>query len=617
MKKYRFWNGVFIAALMVLLFGALLRINADSPRVRVGDVPFQEIPADRLVLLEGGTISANEYGGESLRFTLEWHGDGCLFVPKANGHTLLVNGQAWDDLQDGKLRLFQFQDAPAADGRYEVEIRSAGKTLDRYGSCIYLGPLAAVSQCVSSQIVSRFVVTGICFCVLVFSAVLYAWKRSEKYLFWLALYAGCMLLRTQDALGIGLLVGTDSPIFLAMDQFVTSSAVFRLIYLILSAWLNYQVLRHFLAAKLFGHSIMLYITAAALALTVGKAAVGHSMAWELLYFTVLYACQILCIQKEQKLSAMEQNTLSAAWVLTVVFQMFHTFSSHGNIPNGDVGLKFHIPPIVSCIYIVAFFVIACRRFAIKFQEADELNAHLEAIVEEKTREQSLFIRSMLHNLKTPLFSLVGYADMAAASLDQPAQAQRFLAKVSDKAQYVSRLLDRLFLLTQMDANQVVFQQMPVRLEELLENVAETARLKGREKDIQVSLTAQPDAFCMGDPLYLQQAFQNITDNAVEHMEQGGRLEIALRENGPCWNIAFADDGCGIAIEDLPRIFDRYYSNHHGKRSSSGLGLTIAKEIVAHHNGSITVASQPEKGTVFTIRLPRLAETDENQGAEKI
>ncbi len=613
MKKYRVWEAVWIAALMVLLFWALLRINADSPRVRVEEVSAQSVPADRLVLLEGGTVKANEYGGESLYFTLEWQGDGCLFLPKANRHTLLVNGQEWDELQDSKLRLFQFRDAPAADGRYEVEIRSAGKTLDRYGSCIYLGPLAAVSQCVSSQIVSRFVVTGICFCVLLFSAVLYAWKRSETYLFWLALYAACMMLRTQDALGLGFLVGTDRALFQAADQFVTSSAVFRLIYTILSAWLNYQVLRHFLSAKLLGHSIMLYITIAALMLTAGRALTGRSMAWELFYFTVLYACQILCIQKEQKLSAMEQNTLSAAWVLTVVFQIFHTLSGFGAIPSGDVGLKFHIPPMVSCIYIVAFFVIACRRFAIKFQEADELNAHLEAIVEEKTREQSRFIRSMLHNLKTPLFSLVGYADMAAASLDQPAQAQRFLTKVSDKAQYVSRLLDRLFLLTQMDANQVVFQQMPVRLEELLETVAETARLKGREKDIQVSLSAQPDAFCMGDPLYLQQAFQNITDNAVEHMEQSGRLEISLRGAGACWNIAFADDGCGIAIEDLPRIFERYYSNHHGKRNSSGLGLTIAKEIVTHHNGSITVASQPEKGTVFTIRLPRLTETEEPSG----
>ena len=205
MKKDQLRNRVFVALLMLLLFGSLLRINAASPRVDVHALSAQTALSDQLVLLEGGTLKKNQLGGESLYFTLEWQDGGCLFLPKAGGCTLLVNGTAWDDLRDGKLRLFQFQDAPAPDGRYEVEIRSSGKTLDRYERCLYLGPLATVSACVSSQIVSRFMVTGICLCVMLFSALLYTWKRSEKYLFWLALYAACMLLRTQDALGIGLL----------------------------------------------------------------------------------------------------------------------------------------------------------------------------------------------------------------------------------------------------------------------------------------------------------------------------------------------------------------------------------------------------------------------------
>ena len=608
MKKDQLRNRVFVALLMLLLFGSLLRINAASPRVDVHALSAQTALPDQLVLLEGGTLKKNQLGGESLYFTLEWQDGGCLFLPKAGGCTLLVNGTAWDDLQDGKLRLFQFQDAPAPDGRYEVEICISGKTLDRYGRCLYLGPLAAVSACVSSQIVSRFMVTGICLCVMLFSALLYTWKRSEKYLFWLALYAACMLLRTQDALGIGLFIGTENPLFEALDNFVVSSDVFRLIYLILSAWLNYQVMRRFLSVRLFGHSILCYIVSAAVLLTVGKACFGHNLFWEILYFTVFYTCQIVCIQKDPELPTIERHTLSVAWVLTAVFQYFHILTSHGVIPPGTVGLQFHIPPIVSCIFPVAFFLIACRRFATKFQEADDLNTHLEAAVAEKTQEQSLFIRSMLHNLKTPLFSLTGYSDMAAASLEDPEQAQHYLAKVSDKAQYVSRLLDRLFLLTQMDAQQVVFQQVPVNLTGLLETIAETTRLKGKEKDIRVSLTAQPDAYCVGDPLYLQQAFQNITDNAVEHTHPGGSLWLSLEGTVDQWVLAFADNGCGIAIEDLPRIFDRYYSNHHGRRSSSGLGLTIAKEIITHHGGSIAVTSQPEKGTVFTVKLPRPDET---------
>lgn len=615
----RYWNGIFSLLLMGVLFLALIRINADSPRVDVKDLGMAGLPEGRLVLLEGGEIRKNGYGGESLFCTVHWEGTGCLFLPKAGGNTLWVNGREWDDLRDGKLRLFQFSDAPAPDGEYHVEVRSVGRTLDRYGRCIYLGPLSAVSACVSSQIVSRYMVTGICFCVLVFSLVLYTWKHSEKYLFWLALYAFLMLLRTQDALGTGIFLGEDSAVFQALDRFVTTSGVFRMIYQALSAFLNYQVLKHFLSARILGRSIMLYIIAADLIQAVGSLWLGRNLHLALLYFGVLYACQIVCIEKDRTLPWLERHTLSAAWVLTVVFQMFFTLSSYGVIPNGDIGLQFHIPPIVSCMYMIAFFVVACRRFAMKFQEADDLNAHLEATVREKTKEQTAFIRSMLHNLKTPLFSLVGYTDMAAESLESdPALANHYLAKVSAKAQYVSGMLDHLFLLTQMDANQMVFQQVPVRLEELLHAVEESARLKGKEKGVTVTLAAPGDAFCLGDPLYLQQAFQNLADNAVEHVEAGGHLDIRAAGGEKTWTVTFADNGLGIAPEELPKIFDRYYSNHHGKRSSSGLGLTITKEIVEHHGGTITAQSCPEQGAEFTVTLPRYpGRADASGGTEKM
>lgn len=600
----RYSNIIMTLLLMGIFFGVLVQINASSPRVGAEKLGRTGIPTDRLVLLEGGTYVTDAQGRESRRFTIRWEGDGCLFVPKAAGNTLLVNGEPWDDLDDSKLRLFQFSDAPSLDHTYEVEVRSAKGRLVGYGSCVYIGPLPAVSACVSSQIVSRYMVTGICFCILIFSLVLYAWKRSETYLFWLAAYAFLMLLRTQDALGIGWIVGVESPLFRALDHFVVTSPIFRLVYQGLSAYLNYQVLKRFLSVRLLGRSIMVYILAFDLLQFLGGLWPESGLVLSLLYHGVLYACQIVCIQKDRDLPWLERHILSVSWVFTVVFQMLLTLSTYGVIPQGDVGLQFHIPPIVSCMYLIGFFIVACRRFAIKFQEADDLNADLEAAIQEKTKEQTAFIRSMLHNLKTPLFSLVGYSDMAAESLEShPADAGRYLAKVSDKAQYVSGMLDHIFLLTQMDANQMVFQQVPVRLAETLRAVEESARLKGKDKGVTVTLTSPEDAFCLGDPLYLQQAFQNMADNAVEHVEEGGELDISVTGEGESWIVTLRDNGRGIAPGELPRIFDRYYSNHHGKRSSSGLGLAIAKEIVEHHGGTITVESEPGKGTAFSVTLP--------------
>ena len=607
-------NGIFTVVLMGVLFWFLVQYNAASPRVNVGESGTADLPTDRLVLLEGGESLIDPQGHEVRRFTIRWEGGGCLLVPKALGNHLFVNGVEWNGLNDEQMRLFQFSDAPSADHLYTVELVSTGRSFRSYGACIYIGPLSAVSACVSSQTVSRYVVTGVCFCILFFASVLYAWKRSETYLFWLALYAFLMLLRTQDAMGIGWIVGTDSPAFRAVNRFVLTSSVFRLTYQGLSAFLNYQVLKRFLSVKLFGRSILIYILTADVVQFLGNGWPDGRFYFSLMYYLVLYVCQILCIQKDRELPETEQHILSVGWVFAVTLQMFYLFSTERIIPPGDVGLQFHIPPIVTCFYLIAFFVVACRRFAIKFQEADDLNAHLEAAIQEKTKEQTAFIRSMLHNLKTPLFSLVGYSDMAYESVNSdPNRAGQYLAKVSDKAQYVSGMLDHLFLLTQMDANQMVFQQVPVRLEEILRAVEDSARLKGKEKNVTVSLSVPEDAYLKGDPLYMQQAFQNLADNAVEHVEQGGHLDISAVQTGEGWTVTFRDDGCGISAEELPKIFDRYYSNHHGKRSSSGLGLTITKEIVEHHGGRIAVQSRPQEGTVFTITLPG----DQEIGSEKI
>ena len=615
----RYGNGIFGLALMGVLFWLLLQVNLGSPRVDVADLGRGTIAQDQLVLLEGGTVGPNAYGGESRRFTLRWEGDGCLFVPIAWGNSLLVNGVEWDDLKDGKQRLFQFSDAPSADHVYEVELRSSGKSLSGYGKCVYIGPLSAVSACVSSLIISRYVMTGVCICILLFSTVLYVWKRSEKYLFWLTVYAVWALLRALDGLGIGLLFGRGSAVFQYLDYLSIGSSSFQIIDQLVAAYFNYQVMKYFLSTKIFGRSIMLYILIADVIRAFSMWWSGNEFYPMLLYYAVLYTCYFVCIEKDRDVSGLDQYILSVAWASTVGIQTFFILTTNELAPSGVIGLKIHPQPIFSCIYIVAFFIVACRRFAIKFQEADDLNAHLEATVRKKIKEQTAFIRSMLHNLKTPLFSLVGYTDMASESLEtDPALANRCLSKVSAKAQYVSGMLDHLFLLTQMDANQMVFQQVPVRLEELLHAVEESARLKGKEKGVTVTLSAPGDAFCLGDPLYLQQAFQNIADNAVEHVEAGGHLDIRAAGGEKTWTVTFADNGPGIAPEELPKIFDRYYSNHHGKRRSSGLGLTITKEIVEHHGGTITAQSCPEQGAEFTVTLPRYpGRTDASGGTEKM
>ncbi len=604
----RFETMIFTFVLMVVMLFGMVRINQAFPRAPVDDLSGVDLSQNQLYLLEGGETGWDEAGRQTFRFTLRWGGGGCLYVPKAREATLTVNGVEGNELNNSKQRLLQLSHVPAPDHVYEVEIRSRSGALSRNAACVCLGSLAAVSACVSSTVISRHLMAGICVCVLVSSLALYGWKKSEKYLFWLALYAALLALCTQDALGLGFFVGTDSPLFLAVNRFVNSNDFFRFLLKGTSACLHYQVFKHYLSPRLFGKPILVYILAADLIEFLGSFWAPAVIPTTYLFYGVLYGCYLICTQKDRNISELDRHILSTAWGFSAILRIFRELNVHGLIPYGNLGLRILIPPIQTCIYMIGFFLVACRRFALKFQEADDLNQHLEAVIQEKAKEQTAFIRSMLHNLKTPLFSLVGYADMARESLSSsPADTGRYLDKIDDKAQYVSSLIDHVFFLTQMDANQVVFQRVPVQLDQLLRAVADSALLKGREKSVQVSLSADPDAQCIGDPLYLQQAFQNIADNAVEHMSEGGTLSISAKLADGQWEIVFRDDGCGIAPQELTVIFDRYYSNRHGGRSSSGLGLTIAREIVERHGGTIGVESVQGQGATFTVTLPRRSE----------
>jgi two-component system phosphate regulon sensor histidine kinase PhoR len=105
---------------------------------------------------------------------------------------------------------------------------------------------------------------------------------------------------------------------------------------------------------------------------------------------------------------------------------------------------------------------------------------------------------------------------------------------------------------------------------------------------------------------LEQAVANLVDNAVKYSEPGGRVEVSARANAEALEISVRDQGCGIAREHLPRIFERFYrvdKARSRKLGGTGLGLAIVKHIAQAHGGEVDVKSRPGEGSTFTIRLP--------------
>lgn len=246
---------------------------------------------------------------------------------------------------------------------------------------------------------------------------------------------------------------------------------------------------------------------------------------------------------------------------------------------------------------------------------EEVNRNLEKTVAERTasltetcrqlnalqQSRAEFISNIVHNLKSPLFSLYGYTDMALDAIDHdPEQAKHFLREINRNTAYARDLIDRLFLSIRLESRSITFHPIPCPAAQLVAQVVSTSRPNAEAKGIELKvLPGDEDTLLNVDVLYLRQALQNIVDNAIRHSGRGTSIYLSTQRMGDRLAIAIADEGEGISPDQLPRIFERYYSQ--GK--SSGLGLSIAKEIIAAHQGSISVKSEENRGTTFTIELP--------------
>ena len=437
---------------------------------------------------------------------------------------------------------------------------------------------------------------------MLLSAVFLLFKPSERYLLWLTLL--CFFRGNYNRVGALLRFITWIPGL----GFLSRGNVYLVLSELVTVVLQYKIMESFVSVRIGKLPFPWYAAFAALpSLLLYRQPLPGTVAG-LIFFAVLYACYLICFLRLPEEAGGERSLLLVSWVLTVVFRFFDEFCELGVFPSGDVNLRFRLRGLVSMLFVVAFFVVVGKRFAQKFQEADELNLTLEEKIRENTRRQTLFVRSMLHNLKTPLFSLSGYSDMALRSMERnPAQARQYMEKAREKAIFAGELTDHIFLVTQMDADMVHLQTAPVNLGQLLNAVAETPTPGQEAKALTTTLDVPEAVYISADRLYLRQAFQNILDNARINTPDGGSIRIELRREADTVQIHFRDTGCGIAPEEREKIFDAYYSNRHGKQQSSGLGLYIASEIIRRSGGSIRVESEVGKGSDFIVQLPCSAE----------
>ena len=596
--KHSRWQVFSVLAVLIFAFmlaRGLYRANVNSPRISLTELTeLKEIPKGGPFLLEGGQITEDADGETVFLLSFHYAGDGCLYFPYAD--SAVINGRlSAERMYRGYVASLKADTSNGGD--YSVKI-AGDRTYLPTNRSVYFGSERQISDFIGSSLEGNAYIQGLCFAIVLLSLVLWLFKPSEKYLIWLALLAFFRGSYYRFKVLLGAL--TWIPVF----SFLNEPTVYLVLFELLSAFFQYQILKSFVSVKLGRVSITWFACAAVLPVLMLHSHAFAASVSSIIFFSVVYLGFLICFLRFPDEAVVEKMLLNISWVFTVVLRMFDEFCELGLIPVGDINLKYRLRGLVSVIFILAFFVVAGKRFAQKFQEADDLNVHLEEEIKKKAQQQTLFVRSMLHNLKTPLFSLGGYSDMALSSVEKdPERAIAYMKKAREKAIFAGELMDHIFLVTQMESDMVHMQFAPVNLSTLLKSVSETPTSGMESRNLDLHFDVPDNIYLQGDQLYLRQAFQNIVDNARINTPDGGSIRIWTEQKPGQVTVHIADTGYGIASEDLTRIFNAYYSNRHEGQKSSGLGLYITSEIIKRHQGTISVESTPGEGADFAVQLP--------------
>jgi signal transduction histidine kinase len=230
--------------------------------------------------------------------------------------------------------------------------------------------------------------------------------------------------------------------------------------------------------------------------------------------------------------------------------------------------------------LATVFRLAIRRVSHAFAEQDRLRRQLMADV--------------AHELRTPLAILQGRLEGLLDGVYP--RDETHLAELLDETRHLSRLVEDLGTLAHADAGALELRKESVDLGELIREV--TAALP---RPVAVSLPADLPPL-EADPVRLRQVLLNLLANALRHTPGTGSVAIGVETRGTRMLLRVRDTGCGIAPEDLPRIFERFQKGTGSQ--GSGLGLAIARKLVLAHGGEIGIESEVGKGTVVTVSLPR-------------
>lgn len=228
----------------------------------------------------------------------------------------------------------------------------------------------------------------------------------------------------------------------------------------------------------------------------------------------------------------------------------------------------------------------------------------EKMTAEKLRRE--FSANVSHELKTPLQSILGYAEIMKNGLVKDEDKQRFLERIHAEAGNMIELIQNIMELSRLDENKTLDEFEDVDLLKLAQSV--TLRLKHKAQTKGVTLNVNGSSACVcGVQSILSEVLYNLVDNSIKYNKNNGKVDVKVLDGSEEVTVSVSDTGIGIGAADRERVFERFYradKSHSKEIGGTGLGLSIVKHGVLFHKGRVELESEPGVGTTITFVLPK-------------
>ncbi len=222
------------------------------------------------------------------------------------------------------------------------------------------------------------------------------------------------------------------------------------------------------------------------------------------------------------------------------------------------------------------------------------------VAQEKDRIKSL-IADISHQTKTPIANLMLYSELLLED-ELPESSRTNAEAVHQQSEKLCFLIDSLVKLSRLENGIIALSPQHTALQPMLQNIAKQYSVKAEEKGLLLHLH-NTDVFALFDSKWTTEALANIVDNAIKYT-QYGTITISVESYEMFVRIDISDTGTGISEDEQPKIFTRFYRSKNLQEEGVGIGLYLAREIISNEGGYIKVSSTPDKGSTFSVFLPK-------------